>query len=190
MPARFCKVTRIRNIHPPRLRLLISEVDNTGPCGVWSIILDQGLHYKAWDCGLDGPLKGKSLPEACKRGKAAMPGSGNERRPSPLVYIFFFFLISVVSLFQSCTLYHWGKTSLAEEATWTCRVDKMSEGRFQIRINIKAQGIQYKPMFVMIGVHLIKTIKDRFYQYYFCGWTIVEMTVRWRRHPWLNNTDD
>lgn len=56
-----------------RLHWLISEADNTIPHVVRSIIVGQGLHYKASDCGLDGPLKGKeqSLPEPWKRGKAA-----------------------------------------------------------------------------------------------------------------------
>lgn len=56
-----------------RLDWLISEADNTIPHVARSIIVGQGLHYKALDCGLDGPLKGKrqSLPEPWKRGKAA-----------------------------------------------------------------------------------------------------------------------
>lgn len=67
------KHTHAHSLCTLRLHWLISEADNTIPHVVRSIIVGQGLHYKALDCGLDGPLKGKerSLPEPWKRGKAA-----------------------------------------------------------------------------------------------------------------------
>lgn len=39
---------------------LISEANNTIPHVVRSIIVSQGLHYKALDSGLDGPLRKRS----------------------------------------------------------------------------------------------------------------------------------
>lgn len=39
---------------------LISEANNTIPPVARSIIVGHGLHYKALDCGLDGPLRERS----------------------------------------------------------------------------------------------------------------------------------